>query len=136
LSFQSLFKQKIKHQIESSFVPKLKLVLSGFRGLHRWDNEWLAGTCLFYEWFVTVLWVVFGSEQSPWQASFAKQSLPLAQFWKKIFCRSKLRLLIHREQHPFSASGPHTSKNRPKPQNPNKEGKKIIRALCNVHFMF
>jgi hypothetical protein len=62
----------------------LKLVLSGFRGLHRWDNDWLAGARLFCGWFVTVLWVVFGFEQSPWQASFAKHSFPLARFWKKI----------------------------------------------------
>jgi hypothetical protein len=78
--------------IRSSALPcpeiALKLVLSGFRGLHRWDNEWLAGTCLFCEWFVTVLWVVFGFEQSPWQAFFAKYSLPLARFWKKFLPRA------------------------------------------------
>jgi hypothetical protein len=42
------------------------------------------GECLFHEWFVVVLWVVFESEQSLRQASSAKQSLFLVRFWKKI----------------------------------------------------
>jgi hypothetical protein len=57
----------------------LRLVLGGvswFVSLEQ--RQACAGKRLFYEWFIMAVCVVFGSEQSPRQASFAKHSLPLA----------------------------------------------------------
>ena len=48
------------------------------------QRQTFADKRLFYEWFVMALCVVFGSEQSPGQASFAKSSVLLVIFWKKI----------------------------------------------------
>jgi hypothetical protein len=103
-----------------------KLALSGFRGLHRWDNDRLAGTCLFYEWFVTVLWVVFGFEQSPRQASFAKHSLLLARFWKNFFAVEN-RVCWFNDNHAPSQPRDHArQKTDPNHRTQPEEGKKII----------